>query len=211
MTSNSVDGWDDSAILAIYSMSIESHNIKGNTGSGNTTRPKVKGEYEVGGMSRKAKKRALKLAIAKAKETGEPLDKSILNLFEPHQSLNEKQGVNTDLNVLDIKDRAFVERFMAYTEEPCSHDNQTMYPPYYNYYHYYNYQSYFQHYDQPEQLSDTQKNSAELRPDEGRSDEGRSYGEIVAAWEDVCAARYYYDCAAAKYIALISATPTQTC
>ena len=70
-----IDGWDDSAILAIYHMSLRSHGVKDRK-----ERHKFKGENATGGLSRKEKKKALKKALRDAEASNRPVDDSTLSV-----------------------------------------------------------------------------------------------------------------------------------
>jgi hypothetical protein len=95
------DCWDDSAILAIYNASIRSHQT--------VAKSKIKGESEVGGLSRKEKKKLLKQSVLPSEECSEELAVKD-NGNKPHSS------ISVNVPILDESSRAFVEEFLAYTE-----------------------------------------------------------------------------------------------
>ena len=96
------NSWDDSAILAIYNMALSSHQSK-----------KFRGESELGGLSRKQKKKAFKAALAEAQQSGAPMAAEVHALVEPPRPTTWED--ESSLETLNGPNRAFVECFMGVT------------------------------------------------------------------------------------------------
>jgi hypothetical protein len=99
-----LDAWDDTALCAIFNMSVASHKTKHKS---------VKGESKSGGLSRKEKKKLIKDGLEHAKDTGVPVDEKVQSLMEERIVV---ESVPKSLDHLNAGDRAFVDAFLTCTD-----------------------------------------------------------------------------------------------